>query len=266
MRLTIEHQTRYEYQSTVRRSTQYLRLTPQPSRRQRILSWELELPESATQTTDSFGNVLHVLTLDSPHEAIDILAHGVVEILEETEDEDTQLSPLIYLRHSDLTRADGAIRDFAAAFSPEADPAFSLEAMMNALLARMPYTPGSTAVSDSAADAFATGSGVCQDHTHVFLACCRSLGLPARYVSGYLYTPDTSHVATHAWSEVWYDGSWHTYDVTNLSRTPNQHLKLAVGIDYLDGCPVRGVRYGGGEEAMLAHAAIRLAEEQQQQQ
>ncbi|MCD8547440.1 MAG: transglutaminase family protein [Aeromonadaceae bacterium] len=265
MRLTIEHQTRYEYQSTVRRSTQYLRLTPQPSDRQRILAWELELPQSATQTTDSFGNVLHVLTLDSPHEAIDILARGVVEILDETEDQDTHLSPLVYLRHSDLTRADSAIRNFAARFTPQGDPASALEAMMVALLAHMPYTPGSTAVSDSAADAFATGSGVCQDHTQVFLACCRSLGLPARYVSGYLYTPDTSHVATHAWAEVWYDDGWHTYDVTNQSRTPNRHLKLAVGLDYLDACPVRGVRYGGGEEAMLAHAAIRLAPEQQQQ-
>lgn len=266
MKLTIEHHTHYTYQGEVRRSTQYLRLTPQHSNRQRILSWELDLPESATCTTDSYGNVLHVLTLDQPHETIHIHARGVVEILDAEEEPDATHSPLIFLRHSPLTQPDAAIRQLAERYHTPDDLQSGLEALMQALLERMPYSPGSTRVDSAATDAFAAGEGVCQDHTHVFLACCRSLGLPARYVSGYLYTPDSSHVATHAWAEVWYLDHWHTFDVTNQCTTPTQHLKLAVGIDYLDACPVRGVRYGGGNEAMLAHAAVNLISQQSERQ
>lgn len=93
---------------------------------------------------------------------------------------------------------------------------------------------------------------------HVFLSCCRSLNIPARYVSGYLYSEDSTHVATHAWAEVWVEEHWHSFDVTNNTRMPNQHLKLAVGIDYLDACPVRGMRLGGGCEDMSAIAAVQM--------
>lgn len=134
----------------------------------------------------------------------------------------------------------------------------TLENLMGDLLLRMPYTPGSTLVTDSAAEAFAAGSGVCQDHTHVFLSCCRSLNIPARYVSGYLHSKDSAHVATHAWAEVWVEDRWHCFDITNNTRIPDQHLKLAVGIDYLDACPVRGLRIGGGYEDMCAIAAVQM--------
>lgn len=266
MILTIEHHTRYQYQGEVRRSTQYLRLTPPSTPHQRVLNWELQLPETATCTVDGYGNILHVLTLAQPHEEIEILARGKVEILNDEAAEAETLSPLIFLRHTPLTRADQAIRDFALTFTSQPTTARQLEAMMRALLLRMPYSPGATSSQHTAAEAFALGKGVCQDHTHVYLACCRTLGLPARYVSGYLYTQDSQHVATHAWAEVWYDNGWHTVDVTNQCTTPHQHLRLAVGMDYLDACPVRGVRTGGGDEAMQAHAAVSLTTEQQQQQ
>ncbi|MEI4976722.1 transglutaminase N-terminal domain-containing protein, partial [Aeromonas caviae] len=100
MRLIIDHQTRYHYADVVRRSTQYLRLTPHSTARQQILSWELELPGEATCTTDGYGNILHVLSLESPHEGILIRAHGEVEICDDApEDEESSLiSPLSYLR------------------------------------------------------------------------------------------------------------------------------------------------------------------------
>ena len=101
------------------------------------------------------------------------------------------------------------------------------------------------------------GAGVCQDHTHAFLACARSLGIPARYVSGYLCTEDASHLASHAWAEAWLDDGWYSFDVTNRLARPERHLKLAVGLDYLDACPVRGMRRGGGGEQM--HAKVRVA-------
>lgn len=93
------------------------------------------------------------------------------------------------------------------------------------------------------------------------LSCCRELGIPARYVSGYLYTDDSAHVASHAWAEVWLNNHWQMVDVSNQLYSPSHHIKLAVGFDYLDACPVRGVRYGGGVEMMRSFAIV----EQRQQ-
>ncbi|CAI1788034.1 Uncharacterized protein conserved in bacteria [Serratia ficaria] len=259
MKLNIEHSTHYRYAQQVQRSTQYLRLTPQNSRHQRILSWQLTLPEHAVRTTDAFGNVLHVLTLDEPHQAITIQAHGVVEIEDGVDDLALgHLSPLVFLRYSPLTQPDAAIQAFALRYHQPQAVLAGLERLMGELLLKMPYSPGATQVTDSAVDAFATGSGVCQDHTHVFLACCRNLNIPARYVSGYLYSEDSTHVATHAWAEAWVEDRWHSFDITNNTRLPNQHLKLAVGIDYLDACPVRGMRLGGGCEDMRTVAAVQM--------
>ncbi|NQD94490.1 transglutaminase family protein, partial [Pseudomonas sp. CrR25] len=108
----------------------------------------------------------------------------------------------------------------------------------------------------SAAEAFAGRQGVCQDHAHAFLACARSLGIPARYVSGYLYAGNSEHLASHAWAEAWLDGAWYSFDVTNCLARPERHLKLAVGLDYLDACPVRGMRRGGGSEQMHAQVEV----------
>lgn len=262
MKLSIEHCTEYRYETPVTHSTQYLRLTPKSSARQQVLHWELDMPESAPRSTDGFGNILHVLTLDRPHDHIRIKAHGEVEIMDEMlEDEDQRLSPLVFRRETQITRADAAIRQFCAPFA-DAQSVSHLADLSAALLERMPYTPGTTVVSSTAAEAFANNSGVCQDHTHVFLSCCRVLGLPARYVSGYLYTDDSAHVASHAWAEVWMADVWHTFDVTNQVCAPVQHLKLAVGLDYLDACPVRGVRYGGGVESMYAFALVERSDGQ----
>jgi len=253
MKLSVSHDTRYSYDDQVRASIQYLRLTPQPSTRQRVLDWALELPGTARAQRDGFGNLLHVLTLDEPHEAVVIHARGVVEIDAACECEPDPQSPFPYLRSTRLTEADDALRTFAAHHGGRDRD--GLIALMHALHAQMAYVPGMTDVESTAAQAFAGAQGVCQDHAHVFIACARSLGVPARYVSGYLYTEHSVEVASHAWAEAWLDGAWYCFDVTNRMARPERHLKLAVGLDYLDACPVRGMRRGGGEQ-MHAHLQI----------
>ena len=260
MRLSIDHLTTYRYAEMASRSTQYIRLTPQSDGRQRILDWHLEMPGQARQCRDGLGNLLHVLTLDNPHREISIRAWGEVEI--DTAGEPTRqsgLTPLIFLRHTRLTRPNREIEDFARQHG--GCSAAALEKLMQALREAMPYRPGATKVSSTAAEAFAQGEGVCQDHTHVFLACARLLGMPARYVSGYLHTDDAGHVASHAWAEVWVDDSWLPFDVTNADANADSHLRLAVGVDYLDACPIRGVRFGGGAESMDARALVARGEE-----
>lgn len=256
MRLSISHETTYHYDDQVRASIQYLRLTPHDSERQQVLSWQLALPRPVRAQVDPFGNILHVLTMDEPHEAIVIGARGQVEIDEKREAEHESQSSLPFLRFTRLTEADEAIRAFAAQETKRRTDRTALIDLMQALNQHITYTPGATAVDTSAAQAFANGAGVCQDHTHAFLACARSLGVPARYVSGYLYSDSSEHLASHAWAEAWIDDAWYSFDVTNQLAIPERHLKLAVGLDYLDACPVRGMRRGGGCEQMHAKVVV----------
>ena len=256
MRLSIRHDTTYDYADEVRGSIQYLRLTPQESARQHVLNWQLDLPHPVRAQRDPYGNVLHVLTMDQPHDSIVIGARGVVEIDEHSDGERDSGSPLPFLRSTRLTQADQALREFAILQCGERREREALINLMHGLSEKMPYTAGITSVESTAAEAFAGGVGVCQDHTHAFLACARSLGVPARYVSGYLYSDDSEHLASHAWAEAWIDGVWYSFDITNGMSRPQRHLKLAIGLDYLDACPVRGMRRGGGSEQMHARVYV----------
>lgn len=256
MKLSIRHETTYRYEDLVRNSIQYLRLTPQESERQHVISWQLELPRPARPQRDPYGNILHVLTLDEPHEHIVISASGQVEIDAEREVEHDGQEVLPYLRFTRLTQPDEALRAFARECCGTVLHRYALIDLMHGLADRMTYLPGATGVESTAAEALAGGAGVCQDHTHAFLACSRSLGVPARYVSGYLLTEDSEHLASHAWAEAWIEDGWYSFDVSNRLARPERHLKLAVGLDYLDACPVRGMRRGGGCEQMHAHVQV----------
>lgn len=263
MQLTIHHETVYRYASPVKRSTQYLRLTPVNGLRQRVLQWELSLPAKASRCLDAYGNVMHVLTLDRPHGEIHLHARGVVETDDTPpapEPQDGLFPPQVFLKDSALTQADAALRAFAAghATAIKAEPLQGLQALMLALAAHMPYTPGTTDAATPAAEAFARRLGVCQDHAQVFATCARLLGVPTRYVSGYL-AADAEHVASHAWAEARLPEGWLGFDVSNQCLADARYVKLAMGLDYLDASPVRGMRLGGGAEAMQAAVQVTLA-------
>lgn len=261
MLLHIEHETTYRYERLVKQSVQSLRLTPRTEAGQRVLSWALQAPGRRSQQLDAHGNVMHLLTLDEPHDEIVITVTGTVET-EEVEGASAsdrgRLSPLVYLPPTPLTIADAGLREFArrhASATPDRD---SVLRLAGAVREAMDYVPGVTAVSDTAAQAFSLGRGVCQDHAQVMIASCRAVGVPARYVSGYLLTDRDEHIASHAWVDVWLAdlSCWFAVDVTNGRAGGEGHCRLAVGRDYLDACPVRGVRRGGGNETMSAHVAV----------
>ncbi|WP_431288152.1 transglutaminase family protein [Roseateles chitinivorans] len=263
------------------RSTQYLRLTPRPMRGLRVLHWQLELPSPASACKDAFGNTMHVLSLDGPRRDIVLRAVGEVDTDDAppTPDPEEELPSPLFLRDSPLTRADDQLRQFAAGFADaaKADAHGALLALMAAIGERMPYVRGYTDAATPAAEAFETGHGVCQDHAQVFVCCARLLGLPARYVSGYLAT-DFEHVASHAWAEVRLPaadgagavpahgmaGGWLGYDISNQCLADGRYVKLATGADYLDACPVRGVRTGGGMETMRAEVLVKPGTSDQQ--
>ncbi|RUQ42093.1 transglutaminase family protein, partial [Corynebacterium pseudodiphtheriticum] len=177
MRLSLSHETTYHYEDPVRASIQYLRLTPHDSERQHVISWQLDLPRPVRAQVDPFGNILHVLTLDEPHDAVIIGARGQVDIDELREAEHESQSAFPFLRSTRLTEPDKALRSFAEQHCRQRRDRSALIDLMYALNQSMVYTPGATAVDTSAAEAFAGRAGVCQDHTHAFLACARSLGI-----------------------------------------------------------------------------------------
>ncbi len=263
MRLHIHHTTAYRYEDFVAHSTQYLRLTPHDSARQKILSWDLRLPAQASRSVDAYGNIMHVITVDFPHQDIVIEAEGYVDVEDCARESTGNLSPLIFLRATPLTTADRAIVEFVQPLTDTAEcfPEKAAWQLMEKLREHMTFQSGETTSCTTAAEAFGKRQGVCQDFAHVYLACAHALGLPARYVSGYLYTTSTEHVASHAWVEVWMDDYWWGLDIANGVEAGHQHLKLAVGMDYLEACPVRGMRNGGGHEKLEATARVRMMDQ-----
>ncbi len=257
MKLEISHVSHYQFSQDIQPSTQFLKLTPNCTERQRVLKWELSLPNQATEVNDGFGNILHILTLDEPVNALSIKIKGEVEIIDgQSEIATEEVSPRVYLKQTYLTRPDAVLKEFAVTHLKHPVTLHGLHHLMHQVRLIMPTPVEPSPEHHTATEAFHLGSGACQDHTHVMLSCCRARGLPARYVSGYVYDLNTHIVSDHAWAEVWFNDRWQTCDVTNGLTQPNCHLKLAIGLDYLDACPVRGVISPNGNEALSAIASM----------
>jgi transglutaminase-like putative cysteine protease len=255
MQLRILHKTAYTYEEPVKYTAQKLRLTPRLEGGQRTLSWAIQAPGRRTEQTDAHGNITHLLTFEEPHREMAIVVSGVVEIAgaDEMLRHGGTLSPLAYLAMTPLTAPNDEMVALASTHlrtdRPIRDSFYALAA---AVRERVRYKSGSTSVEDSAATALEAGQGVCQDQSHVFIGCCRVAGIPARYVSGYVSSSGGGETASHAWVDAWIDSSkaWLGIDVTHLTAASAGHCRLAVGRDYLDAAPVRGVRRGGGREVM----------------
>lgn len=262
MKLRIHHATHYEYSEPVHYAMQVLYLTPATSSHQEVLQWQLHAPGALFGQADGYGNTSHTVSLTRSMFKGTIRAQGVVQTHGDPHvfDDERQVSPLLYRRHSRLAEPDRDIAAFAASQLANGARESDLLALAQALARYVTYMPGHTDVTTTAAQAFAQGKGVCQDQAHVFIAACRSLGIPARYVSGYFYAEDAPELASHAWVDVCMDVAarqWLSIDVTHGCPMDQRHVRLAVGPDYSSCPPVRGVRAGGGEESMQVHIEIR---------
>jgi transglutaminase-like putative cysteine protease len=268
MQLHIRHETRYRYERPVKYSVQSLHLTPRRDSSQRALKWNITAPGRRLEQIDAYGNISHLLTIEEPHREIQIVVHGIVETADtEGRQEDGTLSPLAYLAPTKLTTPNEDLKAFAQSkLGSLTDPRERAHALAEAVFDNVKYKSGSSDVADTAAVAFKSGEGVCQDQAHVYIASARSIGIPTRYVSGYLFTGDQTEAASHAWVDVWLgaEAGWQSLDVTHKRPAVRTYCRLAVGRDYLDAAPVRGVRQGGGGEKMEAN--VMVAESAQQQQ
>jgi transglutaminase-like putative cysteine protease len=290
MRYEVIHETEYRYESPVVLSQQLLHLTPRVLDCQRLEAHRIDITPSPAESRtrdDYFGNPVMQLTLSAPHPSLAVHARSRLEVLprarppaaaapwEAVRDRlkngggESLLEPLQYLFESPHIEF---FRDLAA----YAEPSFTagrdvLEATLD--LAHRIHTdftfdPKATVVSTPLKEVLAKKRGVCQDYAHFMAGCLRMLGVPARYVSGYILTappPGKPRLvgadASHAWVSVWAGGAdgssnWIDVDPTNDIVVDDEHITLGWGRDFADVTPMRGVILGGGEQELSVRVTV----------
>ncbi len=260
MRFSIRHETTYQYGSRVQYSIQQLRQTPSNTPSQFVIRWNIDAPNKPAQSIDTYGNILHTLVLTRPHQSIRLLVEGEIETVPLAEGRLLEGPGTIPLPHftcqTRLTAPNAALSSLVQQVGPLTTTEQLLAAAQH-ICERVEYDSGHTAVTSTAAEALALGKGVCQDHAHLMLAICRARGLPARYVSGYVFVEDAAETASHAWVDIWLNGAgWIAIDASHACYASERYCRVAVGRDYETAAPVRGMRVGGGEEAMEVSVAV----------
>lgn len=272
MRIRIDHSTTYSYDRAARFIIQTLRLTPRTTEGQTVRDWRIETDVDARlrQSEDAFGNIVHALYTETPTNSLTVRVTGEVTTVDTAgvvRAGREQLSPIVYLRETPLTKPDKLIAVFASEFKAH-PPLERMHRLTSAIHSSVAFEIGVTTPTHTAAEVLALGRGVCQDHAHVFVSAARSMGVPARYVSGHFLRSDRNDQdAAHAWAEAWIeDFGWVGFDPANGVCPTDRYVRVAVGLDYLGAAPVRGTSYGGGGERLAVKLNVRDADMQQGQQ
>ncbi len=263
MQLNIRHVSHYVYEHPVPYAVQRLRLRPPTVPGQMVKHWELTIEggEPEVSYIDGFGNKTDLVQHHRNISEIVITASGSVEV----EDRVGVLGPVygyaplwLFERETELTLPGGGIRALAGDVSTGQERLALLHELMNRVHGSVAYVPGTTSVFTDAETALGAGKGVCQDHSHIFLSVARLLGIPARYVSGYLMMEGVEdQTASHAWAEAHIDGlGWVGFDAANNICPNDRYVRLATGLDYRDAAPISGVRLGGTAESLAVHINV----------
>jgi transglutaminase-like putative cysteine protease len=257
MKLCITHTTTFRYDEPVSEAYVEMRLTPLNAGGQRCDSFRLatDPPGEVRAYADRYGNAVRHFDTIAPHDRLVVSTRSEVATPKEFADPTRELSLLDaydYLQPTAHAPVTPAIRAFAQPVAVTGSAYETAQAVLRAVHEVMTYTPGVTNVRTTAEEALATGRGVCQDFAHLMIAACRALDLPARYVSGYMYAPRRGAAsASHAWTDVFVSGrGWVSLDPTHDCAQSDQYVRVAVGRDYADVPPTRGVYKGAGQEQM----------------
>jgi transglutaminase-like putative cysteine protease len=267
VRLAIVHTTNYRYTAPIAESVMEVRLRPMDGAGQRCVQFALELSSGikARSYADGFGNTVHYFNLVKPHSRLSITSRSTVETgLPPDEQGEELVQDFLRFRHP--VNEAGGVRQLAREH-PIADPSSpeSIEAALDGLTLAISrdfiYDRAVTNVYSSVDDVLELRAGVCQDFAHLFIAVARAMGVPARYVSGYLHLEGESGATTasHAWAEAWVPGKgWVGYDATRPIRVTEHHVRLAVGRDYSDAAPTRGIYVGSANSVMSVRVRTRV--------
>ena len=260
MRLQVVHSTRYRYSGPIAESVMEVRLRPMDGVGQRCVEFSLELTSGIRARTyvDGYGNHVHYFNLVRPHSGLTITSSSVVETgLEPDMDPGEELVQDFLRFRSPVKDVDG-VQELARRHAisqtgaPEAIE-HALDELTLYISREFTYDRAVTNVYSAVDDVLALRAGVCQDFAHLFIAVARAMGVPARYASGYIHFPGDKSVtsASHAWAEAWIPGrGWIGYDATRPVRTSENHVRVAVGRDYTDAAPTRGIYIGSAAGTM----------------
>ena len=294
MLLHVVHETRYDYTPAVENAHHVVHLKPASSVRQQLISHHLQIdpaPAQRREVVDVYGNLSTFFSFQSAHERLRVVAESVVSTMPALHADELPASPnwervrehfryhataawgpaAEFLFASPCVPRDDAFAEFARpSFATDRPLAEAAKALMQHIHCSMLYESLSTEVNTPALEALEQRKGVCQDFAHIMVACCRAMGLPARYVSGYLLThpaPGQPRLigsdASHAWASVYcpaatahgevdrvVPGCWLDFDPTNDRSPGEDYVTLATGRDFLDVSPMRGVIRGGARHAL----------------
>lgn len=268
-RIAIRHNTGYRYQTDVESSYNEARLTPLTTPGQLTLDTNLDVHPVASvlRYWDYWGTLVHAFDVHVPHTELVVTASSVVETSDGAEPEGAGAGWSDLARHEVADRyaellaptayvpRSGVLAETARELAAARAPREACDAAVGWVRDRLRYEKGSTDVATSATDALAKGGGVCQDFAHVTLAVLRAMGVPARYVSGYLYPTQTAAIGetvageSHAWVEAWV-GDWLPLEPTSGSAVGARHVIVGRGRDYADVAPLKGIYHGGPCEAL----------------
>ena len=289
----IEHETRYVHTSGVSTSQHVAYLTPRQLPHQRVRHHEILIepsPASCVQRVDYFGNAVSQFTILTPYDELSVVGRSVVDVCAAEPSSPGESAPWEVVREALLSTRGGSFQSASefsyaspyAAVTPEL-AAFAREAftpkrplvdaaidLMHRIHEQFTFDPGSTTIATPVTKVLADRHGVCQDFAHLQIGCLRSLGLAARYVSGYLLTEPPAGQprlvgadASHAWLSVWCPRlGWIDLDPTNGCLPAQGHVTVAWGRDYGDVCPLRGVVLGGSEHTMRVAVSMTPVEEE----
>ncbi|MCB1506971.1 MAG: transglutaminase family protein [Hyphomicrobiaceae bacterium] len=259
MRIKIKHETSYAYAKPATSTLQLLRMTPRSSACQFVRRWRVEVDVDARldRSEDAFGNITHMIFAQGPIENLQIVVEGDVHthdtggLVKGTVE---RIPASFFLRDTPLTRASAELKQFARdqLAAEGGDRLATLHAINNAIFDDMKFCTESTTAATTAAESFAHRAGVCQDYAHIMIAAARTLGAPARYVSGYYMRTDTdTQDAGHAWAEAHVDGlGWIGFDPAHGMCVTDQYVRVAIGADHNEAAPVRGSQIGGQDEKL----------------
>ncbi|MGV0848722.1 transglutaminase family protein [Mycolicibacterium phlei] len=263
-RLRVVHSTGYAYKSPVTASFNEARLTPRSDSRQNVILNRVEtVPATRSyRYTDYWGTAVTAFDLHAPHTELEVTSSSVVETEpaevpeKEVAWEELRSEPVVdkfdeLLSATHYTPDSKRIARVGRRIVRDHTPREAVLAAAHWVRSELDYVPGTTEVHSSGLDALREGKGVCQDFAHLTLILLRSMGIPARYVSGYLHPKrkavigDTIDGQSHAWVQAW-TGGWWDYDPTNDSEITEQYVSVGVGRDYADVSPLKGIYSGEG--------------------
>ena len=271
MRLSIRHTTRYRFDAPVIHALQRLRLTPKETQGQRILEWEMEYENAQEELTyeDQHHNTTTLVGVEAETSEVTITCRGKVD----TSDHAGVIGrhaghlPLwSFLSQTRLTKPGPGLGKMVDNLAKhDGERLDMLHELSRSTLGHVEYQIGKTNWNTTAEEAYAARNGVCQDHAHIFIGAARALGVPARYVSGYLMMNDRiEQEATHAWAEAYVEGlGWVGFDISNGISPDERYVRVATGRDYRDASPVTGISFGNTSQVLEVDVEV---EQQQVQQ